>query len=66
MLTFSPEFLSKEAMLAAAMPLPSELKTPPVMKIYFVCFIILSFLVFCEFFAKFIKIHTLACHFKLT
>ena len=50
MLTFKPVFLRSVAIEAAAMPLPSELSTPPVIKIYFVSFgffCISRLLIFC-------------------
>ena len=38
MLTLRPAFFKSVAILAEAIPLPSELKTPPVTKIYLVSF----------------------------
>ena len=55
MLTFSPALFSKVAIEAAAMPLPSELSTPPVTKMYFVCMDFL-FEFLCEIIAKQTKI----------
>ena len=41
MLTFNPQFLRSVAIEAEAIPFPSELKTPPVIKIYLVSDIII-------------------------